>query len=713
MGTHVRTPDSTRSSVRSIDELLVDSPLASPHPVEPINILIVDDEAKNLAVLETVLDDPNYRLVRAESGDQALLALIVEEFAVMILDIQMPGMTGFELARLIKERKKTAGIPIIFLTAYFSEEHDILTGYQTGAVDYLHKPINATILRSKVAVFAELHRKTRENHLSNAALLAEVAERRRVQEKLKELNDELEGRVASRTNELLTVNEALSVSEDRLRRAQQAGKVAPWEWDLTTGVGAWPEQASEIGEAFREQSITIDDWLKQVHSDDREHVIEAFELAKLSGAYRDEFRLSCADAADVRWMESVGAVEYDGTLPRRMRGVIRDITERKLFELQLEDNNRRKDEFLAMLGHELRNPLAPIRNAVSVLQQDEPDRETIGWCSAVIDRQTAHLTRLVDDLLDVSRVSSGRIKLQKEIVQLDLALAQAVEACRPLIHSRGHDLKLHLPHLPVHVRGDVSRLSQIIANLLNNAAKYTNDGGTIVLSIELDHSTVPTAVLRVRDSGRGFDPASARRLFDLFFQVERDLDRSEGGLGIGLSLVRSLVQLHGGNIEAHSPGVGQGSEFIVRLPVCEAAASETHPLRTDSQPSARLQVLIVDDNRDSAQSLGMLLKLLGHSVTLAYDGFQALEIALREQPHVILMDIGLPGMSGYEACRQMRNAGLTSCQIIAVTGYGQESDRREAEGAGFNLHFVKPIGVDQLKSVFHDPSAARRSAAVS
>ena len=406
---------------------------------ERINILLVDDEQKNLTVLETVLNDPGYRLVRADSADQALLALVKEEFALMVLDIQMPGMTGFELAQMVKQRKKTAGIPIIFLTAYYSEDEHVLEGYGTGAVDYLHKPVNPAILRSKVAVFAALYRTTRQVELANTGLLAEIAERRRVEEQLLQLNNDLEKRVEERTSEL-------------------------------------------------------------------------------TRAYSE-----------------------------------------------LKDAHQRKDEFLATLAHELRNPLAPIRNAIEIMRLAGNDHATTSQVREIMERQVRQMVRLVDDLLDLSRISSGKIDLQLELLEIHKVIESAVETSKPHIEGAHHRLiQEWTSQKKLSIRGDAVRLTQIISNLLNNAAKYTPEGGMIWLTVEQDALDV---VIRVKDNGVGIPPAMLPRIFDIFTQVDRSLKRAQGGLGIGLSLVRKLVAMHCGSVVGFSEGEGKGCEFVVRLPL--------------------------------------------------------------------------------------------------------------------------------------------------
>ncbi|MEX1231695.1 MAG: response regulator, partial [Planctomycetaceae bacterium] len=624
-----------------------------------------------------------------------------------VLDILMPGMSGFELAQMIKKRKKTASVPIIFLTAYYGENQHILEGYETGAVDYLQKPVNTTILRSKVAVFAELNQKTRDTQAINHALLAEVSERRRVQEQMAQLNDELELRVHQRTSELLQANQALRESEEMLRLAQQAGKVGIWDWNLKTGEGKWTDAAAELFDPRETMdSVTFAKWLSCVHSDDQERVARCVREAESIGGYRDEYRVKTS-TAETRWVESIGAVEYDGGVATRMRGVVRDITERKKMELELQDADRRKDEFLAMLGHELRNPLASIRNAVSIMRRLEHQDADLQWCHEVVDRQVVQLTRLVDDLLDVSRISRGKIQLQQEVIEVSTVIHQAVESCQPLIESREHQLNVTLPSQPVYLRGDAARLTQVVGNVLNNAAKYTDVNGGIWLTVETDADNPAQVVIRVRDNGRGLDADSIANLFNLFYQAEHNLDRADGGLGVGLAVVRALVELHGGSVEARSAGIGLGSEFFIRLPRLPAAVPMNclpAPPQDVLMPAGHL-ILVVDDNLDAARSLGMLLKLLGHKVVLAHDGQQAIEVALRERPEVIFLDIGLPRLDGYQACRSLRQHGFTREMIVAITGYGQEDDRNRSKDAGFSSHLVKPVELTAIQQLLADFAA--------
>jgi signal transduction histidine kinase len=363
---------------------------------------------------------------------------------------------------------------------------------------------------------------------------------------------------------------------------------------------------------------------------------------------------------------------------------------------QLREADRRKDEFLALLAHELRNPLAPVRNAAAVLRLKGTNDPELLWCHDVIERQTRHLSRLVDDLLDVSRITQGKIKLRLEEVDLSAIVTAAVETSRPLIDAHRHDLVLTLPERPATILGDRERLIQVVANLLNNAAKYQNEQGRIDLAVRLERDE---AVITVQDRGIGISAQMLPQVFDLFSQEERASDHSQGGLGVGLSLVRKLIELHGGSTHAVSAGIGHGSTFVVRLP-CRVSVPGAAPAAVDEppagEPGTAPRILVVDDNRDSAESLAMLLRLRGHEVLVAHDGPKALELAARERPRILLVDIGLPGMDGYEVCRRVREMGLTDARIIALTGYGQERDRRRAQAAGFDHHAVKPVAMPDL-----------------
>ena len=375
-----------------------------------------------------------------------------------------------------------------------------------------------------------------------------------------------------------------------------------------------------------------------------------------------------------------------------------EIAARKRAEEALLAADRGKDEFLAMLAHELRNPLAAIASAAGALDaRAEGDDPRSAELLAVIGRQSRHLARLVDDLLDVSRFSRGRIELRREPVELRRAAAGAVESVRPHVELRRQILTVTLPDEPLWLDADLTRIEQILANLLHNAAKFTAPGGRIDLEAERQGAEV---LVRVRDEGAGIDPELLPRVFDLFVQGERSLARSRGGLGIGLTLVRSLVERHGGTIEAASEGPGRGSELRVRLPLLAAPERREPAAAPGPAAAAGSRVLLVEDNLDAAESLGELLRIWGHEVTMAHDGAAALRAVPEARPEVVLLDIGLPGMDGYEVASRLRaTPGLAGLRLIAVTGYGQESDRRRARLAGFDHHLVKPVDLDRLRAL--------------
>jgi signal transduction histidine kinase/CheY-like chemotaxis protein len=363
----------------------------------------------------------------------------------------------------------------------------------------------------------------------------------------------------------------------------------------------------------------------------------------------------------------------------------------------LKETDRRKDEFLAILAHELRNPLAPIRNSVQILRAKGPPVSELKWATEVIERQVQQMTRLVDDLLDVSRISRGKIELRKERVELTKVVSNAVEGSRPLIEKWNHELTVTIPPRPIYLEADPIRLAQVVLNLLNNAAKYTEPGGRIWLTAEREAEQV---VLRVKDTGIGIPPEMLPRIFEIFTQVDRSLERSQGGLGIGLTLVQNLVEMHGGTIEARSDGPGTGSEFIVRLPAAALANESEARTTTDVSKAAapaKRRILVVDDNRDSADSLAMVLRLMGNEVHTAHDGLEAVGSAAVFRPEVVLLDIGLPKLNGYEAGRRIRQQQGGAVMLIAMTGWGQEEDRRRSKEAGFDHHITKPLEFDALQ----------------
>jgi len=537
--------------------------------VDPVHFLLVDDLDENLLALEALLRRDGLVLLKARSGTEALEYLLKHEVALALVDVQMPGMDGFELAELIRGTERTRRVPIIFVTAGNPDPQRRFRGYEAGAVDFIRKPIEPDVLRSKAEVFFELFRQRQE-----------VARQR----------DELQ--IATQENERL-----LKESE----RSAQA----------------------------------------------------------------------------------------------------------------LREADRRKDEFLATLAHELRNPLAPIRNAVEVMRNKGVNDPTLEWAKDVIARQVTNMVRLVDDLLDVSRITTGKLVLRHEPVDLARILQRAVESSRFLIDANRHQLEVILPPEPVTLVADEIRLIQVFANLLTNAAKYTKPGGQIRVVGRVIEGQVE---VQVQDTGIGIAPEMLNDVFNLFMQVERSLDRVYGGLGVGLALVRQLVEMHGGTVTAASDGCDRGSTFTVRLPRGVDATHDDGATNNGQPDSAKPQsqgqrVLIVDDNVDAAISLSVLVNLLGHDSKTAHNGPDGLTVAQSYQPDVIILDIGLPGMSGYELSRKLRSEpSLRDTTLIALTGWGTEDDKRQAAEAGFDFHLTKPVDLDAISSIIKqkaDNSAAR------
>jgi PAS domain S-box-containing protein len=496
-------------------------------------------------------------------------------------------------------------------------------------------------------------------------------------------------------------------SDERLRLALNAGRMGVWDWDLHTGEVRWSEGMEAIfGIAPGRFAGTIDSFFALVHSDDQPLISDALERTLRDGTpYQVEFR-NLRDDGAIGWMAATGRVFLDARgRPARILGVGMDITVRRQLAGELEaraaelaEADRRKDEFLAMLAHELRNPLAPLRTAISLLRLDARRADQ---SLDIADRQVDQLARLVDDLLDVSRITQGRITLHREPVAIAAVVASALETVRPAADARGHVLRVSLPTKPVRVDADPARLAQVLANLLDNAVKYTPPGGAVWLTAEQVGERV---VLRVRDTGAGIAPEVLPQVFDLFVQADRTLDRARGGLGIGLTIVRRLVELHGGRVDARSPGLGLGSEFVVELPALPASLDdgrlETVTLAGSRSAGSSLRVLVVEDNQDTAESLAAMIEVWGHEVRVAFDGPTALDLSEHWTPDVIISDLGLPGVDGYElACRLRSRPRLGGAVLIALSGYGREEDKRRALDAGFDHHLTKPPDLNALANL--------------
>jgi signal transduction histidine kinase len=553
---------------------------------DKVNILLVDDQPARLLSYETILGQLGQNLITARSGIEALARLMKDEFALVLLDVSMPGMDGFETAAMIHDHPRFERTPIIFITGVHDTEFDRLKGYKLGAVDYVSIPVVPEILRSKVTVLVELH---------------------------------------CQRLELQKLNRSLADANQQL------------------------EQANTTLQAEKNREL------------------EALNL-----------HLQKANTELAASNEQLQA----------------QIAERARAEAALLEADRHKDEFLAILAHELRNPLAPIRNAVEIMSRFPIDNPKLKWSRDVIDRQALHLTRLVDDLLDISRITRGTIRLAQEPVRSETIIARAVEALQPMIAEHRHELSIDCPDGSLMVRGDLTRLVQILGNLLNNAVKYTNDGGRIHLSVRRERDSVE---FRVKDNGIGIAVDSQSRLFNLFSRLETADDRTPGGLGIGLALVRKLVEMHNGEVAVRSNGLGEGSEFTVRIPLLDGVPADISRTARGATQTRRHRILVADDNPDALESLALLLECDGHEVWKAANGAEACELAEKCQPHLALLDIGMPVLDGYEAARRIRSETWgKAMMLVALSGWGQTSDVQRSRESGFDTHLVKPASFDAL-----------------
>jgi signal transduction histidine kinase/DNA-binding response OmpR family regulator len=694
-------------------------------PRDRASILLVDDRPDKHVVYRSILEDLGQNLVSARSGEEALREVLKNEFAVILLDVNMPGMDGLETAAMIRGRKRSAHVPIIFITADYGDEVRTARGYSLGAVDFMVSPIVPEVLRTKVKVFVDLYllaqlakHQARERGQLAAERTARAAAERASEASafLARASVALSGslNLGATTRELarLVVPFLADVGVLTIAATEDfdaKGEVV-WAGD---GVGDFPDIEAYAGIDCR--------WWRDVI----ERVIatgkrEISAPADVSGALSDAGRPASAGGFEI---PRNAKIESLAILPMIARGrtvgvlslglgssrrsydaqllsIAADLADRgaiamdnALLYKEMRDQDRRKNEFLAMLSHELRNPLAPITNAVHVLGTG--DASKVEWARDVLDRQVKQLCRLVDDLLDVSRITHGKIELRLEAVDVAEVMGVAVETVRPFIDARSHTLSVSTPSQPVRVRGDFARLAQVLANLLNNAAKYTEDGGRISLSADREGNEI---AFRVQDSGMGIPKEALGSIFEPFRQLGQAVDRPQGGLGVGLTLVKRLVDKHGGAVEVRSEGHQTGSEFVVRLPllvdVAAGAPAELHVADAvrATRPRRRRRILVADDNVDLATSMGLLLELMGNEVRVTHDGMAAVAADAEFRPDVVFLDIGMGKLNGLDACRHIRRKPWGKEPIIvALTGWGQAEDKKRSREAGFDHHLVKPI----------------------
>ena len=695
-------------------------------PDQKVNILVVDDLPDKLLAFRVVLEELDQNLVMVNSGAEALKELLEREFAVVLLDVNMPDIDGIETAELIRQHNKTKHTPIIFVTAY-ADEMQTARGYQLGAVDYILSPIVPEILRSKVRVFVELYRAQKRAQPVGRAeaerALAEATMRRSdflayasrelgatldLEEGAQKLLEIAVPRVADAAFLCLALEGEQLLLTCSAEGGKPAARAVPslhaLPQPLREAIDHAGGEGGEMDVPLWEDTERFAEWpaglrsvrVLPVKAGDR--VFGVLMLASM----RPAPAWSAPDQAMIG--ELVGRAGMALENARLYWSLKREIAKTREAEEKLLEQGRRKDEFLAMLSHELRNPLAPIRNAVELLRRIAPADNRLTWARDVVDRQVTHMAQLVDELLDVSRITQGKITLKKEAIELEKVLSHAIETVRPLIDAREQTFSVRMPEGPVWMQGDFARLAQVVANLLNNASKYTQEGGHIELVASAANGE---ALVVVRDNGMGIDRELLPRVFELFSQGERSLDRSLGGLGVGLTVVQRLVELHNGRVEVSSEGPGRGAEFRIVLP-CVSEVPHADSTRSTAAVSRqdkadRKRILVVDDNADAAESIAVLLRLEGHEVKTVHDAHQALQCCQVFAPGAVVLDIGLPGMDGYELARQLRRIpGAKDALYIALTGYGQKEDRAAAESAGFHHHFIKPADPRAIYAVISE-----------
>ena len=701
--------------------------LVAPAPADRSNILIVDDRLDKRVVFRTILEELDQNVITASSGEEALRWLLENECAVILLDVNMPGMDGLETAELIRRRRKSAHTPIIFITA-FSDEMHTARGYTLGAVDYILSPVVPNILRSKVKALVQLNRlnaELKKRSDERVALVKEqaarsvaeeshrraafLAEATRVMASSLDVDTILQGVAGLVVPYMADYGAIVLVNDDGSVRAQRSSKVAGWEQYLAASHEAFEAMLARCrADVIEKSAHEICDRLTppprdgDAADDAPPGEIHAFPLVT-RGKVRGALLLALGPSA----RRLAGA---DLALADSLAGRAASALDNCLLYEEIQRADRRKNEFLATLSHELRNPLAPMRAALHMLRSQSVDPERARTLLQTMDRQVVQMTRLVDDLLDISRITRGAIELRREALDVSSEIRNAIESCQGQLEIGRHRLVVTLPAEPLQVVADRVRLQQILENVILNAAKYTEPGGRIEVSAEGEAANV---VVRVRDNGIGIAPDKLLQVWDLFVQVDESPERIRKGLGIGLALVKDLVRRHGGTVEAASDGLGTGSTFTIRLPraardaVPSAAQEES---RGAAQAAGPTRVLIVDDNLDAAETLAMMLALLGQDTRQAHEGDGALKAAVEFRPELVFMDIGLPGLSGHEiASRMRRDLGMTDTYIVALSGYGTEEDRRKSLHAGFDSHLVKPLDPTALPGIL--AAAQRRRAA--
>lgn len=630
-------------------------------------VLVADDNADMRQYIVRMLGT-HFRTMAVADGEAALAAAREQTPDLILTDVMMPRLDGFGLLKALRDDPRTSGMPVIMLSARAGEESRI-EGMQEGADDYLVKPFSGRELLVRVTAHLQMARMRRENV------------------------------------------KAIQASEAQFRALLRASSDVVYRMNAD-----WTEMRQLQGREFIANTHEPNrSWLKKyIQPKDQQRVMEAIkESIRTKDVFELEHQVLRTDGT-LGWTFSraIPLMDNDGTVVEWF-GMASDVTARKQAQeereqlvIRLREEDQRKDKFLAMLAHELRNPLAPIRNGLQIMHLVQGDADATERVRSMMERQLGQMVHLIDDLLDLSRISHDKIDLRKERIELAKAIEQAIDTSRPFIAQADHELVIKFPPGPIYVDADLTRLVQVFSNLLNNAAKFTDRGGRIRLTVQ---QVGAEAIISVRDNGIGIPTGMLLHIFEMFTQVEGNLERSKGGLGIGLSIVKRLVEMHGGSIEVRSDGQGKGSEFVVRLPLAlSLVRDEPSDQPASVYPNTRHRILVVDDNVDAAESLAMLLMAMGNETMTAHDGLEALDVAAAYRPDVMFLDIGMPKLNGYEVGHRIRQHQWgKDIVLIALTGWGQEEDKRRSTEAGFNFHLIKPVRPDALEKLLVGVAAAK------
>ncbi|WAL61137.1 hybrid sensor histidine kinase/response regulator [Thermocoleostomius sinensis] len=693
-----------------------------------VNILLVDNHPENLLALEAVLSSLGENLVKANSGEEALRCLLHQDFAVILLDVQMPGMNGFETANLIRNRSRSRQTPIIFLTAFSTSDDLMFKGYSLGAVDYLHKPIDPIILSSKVTVFVDLFRKT---------------------EMIKQQRLEVERQSA----QLKRMNAQLRQSEERFRLLSSCSPVGIFLLDIDGQCTYTNPRCQEICGFTAEEGLG-EGWLQFLHPDDRDRAVAAWKrYIQESKELTHEYRFQPPTGA-VRWTHVRTSPMYSahGELIGHV-GTIEDITARKQADLvreqmlreqiarrEAETANRMKDEFLAVLSHELRTPLNAMLGWSRLLRTRKLDQKTIDRALETIERNATAQSQLIEDILDVSKIIRGKLQLNWLPVNLVSVIEAAIDSVRPQAEAKSIDLNFLTSESAYHTWGDAVRLQQVVWNLLSNAIKFTPEAGRVTVRLDCfssDQSPSPAATndslsnaspdtqsalttaslpppdrsssvqetghmqITITDTGIGISPEFLPHVFDRFRQADSTITRSHNGLGLGLAIVQHLVELHGGTVEAASDGEGQGATFTVKLPIRQtfqpAVTVDPIAAETQSVSLSGINILLVEDEADARDFLSFVLQQYGATIEIAPSVQAALTLLSAFNPDVLISDIAMPGQDGYTLMQEIRSKPhLAQLPAIALTAYSGEAEQEKALASGFDAHLTKPVEVHQL-----------------